>query len=159
MSKKKNKASEPEAVQAKKKLKAAEKSKGAKTEKEAKPKKNTGKKVSRFLRDFRGEIKKITWPDFKNVMKNTGIVLATVLIIGILVWVLDFGLTSGISGLKKLAQNTRPATTQAEETPTEAPADDTTAALTEAATEALTEATKALTEVATEAPTQPASAQ
>jgi preprotein translocase subunit SecE len=93
--------------QAKQKLKQAEKAKAGKAEKEPRQKKKSGKKVGRFLKDFRGEIKKIIWPDFKTVMKNTGIVLVTVLIIGILVWILDFGLTSGIKGLKHVAQLTK----------------------------------------------------
>ena len=102
---------------ARKKLKEAEKAKSKKAGKApAKEKKKSNKKVSRFLKDFRGEIKKIVWPDFKTVMKNTGIVLVTVLIIGILVWVLDFGLTSGIKALKKVAQNMPTAAAEVAET-------------------------------------------
>ncbi|MDR0531799.1 MAG: preprotein translocase subunit SecE [Oscillospiraceae bacterium] len=96
-----------QAKEAKQKLKAAEKAKAEKDPKAKKDPKKTGKSILRFFKDFRGEIKKIIWPDFKTVMKNTGIVLMTVLIIGILVWVLDFGLTSSIKGLKKVAKNTK----------------------------------------------------
>lgn len=50
------------------------------------------KRLVRFLKDYKSEIKKIVWPGFKDVIKNTVIVLIMCLLIGILVWVLDFGL-------------------------------------------------------------------
>lgn len=34
------------------------------------------KKVRKYLRDTRGELKKIVWPNFPTVAKNTGVVLA-----------------------------------------------------------------------------------
>ena len=157
MSKNKDQASEQdlqqeqEAKDAKKKLKAAEKAKTAKPEKEAK-KKGSGKKVGRFIKDFRGEIKKISWPDFKTVMKNTLIVLATVVVIGAFIWILDFGLTSGIAGLKNLAQNTKPEVTTVEEAPTTAAAIATTAPATTGAEATEADATttaEATTAVAT----------
>ena len=96
-----------EQQEAKKKLKAAEKSKsGGKDKAEGAKKaggKKTGKKVARWLRDFRGEIKKITWPDFKTVMKNSGIVIVTVIVIGSLVWIVDFALTRAIGLAKTVA--------------------------------------------------------
>ena len=92
-----------EAKQAKQKLKEAEKAKsgGKKEVAEKTPKK---KKTRRFWKDFRGELKKIVWPDFKTVMKNTGIVLLTTVIIGVPVWLLDFALSEGVLGLKNAAK-------------------------------------------------------
>jgi len=93
--------------EAQKKLRAAEKAKapagkGQKADKAEKAAKK--KRTRRWLKDFRGELKKIVWPDFKTVMKNTGIVLVTVAVIGAMVWILDFVLSSGVKGLKTLAQ-------------------------------------------------------
>ena len=101
--------------EAKQKVKAAEKAApGAKEKKAKKDGKKSGmRKVRKWLKDFRGEIKKIVWPDFKTVMKNTGIVLVTVLIIGTLVWIVDFILTQSIKGLKTLASGLPAATTSA----------------------------------------------
>ena len=96
-----------EAKEARKKLKAAEKATPAKAKAEKKPGGKKGKKAARWLRDFRGEIKKIVWPDFKTVIKNTGIVLLTVVIIGIPVWILDYILNNSVRGLKTLAQGAR----------------------------------------------------
>ena len=50
------------------------------------------KRIIRFLRDYKGEIKKIVWPGPKAVVKNTFIVLVMCLLIGIVIWAVDFGL-------------------------------------------------------------------
>ena len=50
------------------------------------------KKTSRvkdFFKATKGEFKKIVWPNFKTVTKNTSTVIAYVVIIGVLVFVLD----------------------------------------------------------------------
>ena len=70
-----------------------------------------GKAIARFFKDFRGEIKKITWPDAKTVLKSTGVVIAVILIIGIGIWIVDFGLSQGLSLIEGLAQD--PTTTAA----------------------------------------------
>ncbi|MDR1735004.1 MAG: preprotein translocase subunit SecE [Oscillospiraceae bacterium] len=130
------------AAEAKKKLKAAEKAAVAKQAKPKKPKGEGSAKVKKFWKDFRGEIKKITWPDFRTVLKSTGIVIATVCVIGAMIWILDFGLTQGIRGLKYLATQTTTTTTTAA----------TTAATTEAAAEeATTLADEAVTTLAADA--------
>jgi len=97
-----------QAKEAKKKLKEAEKAgAGAKKEKAEKTDKKKSVKFRRFWKDFRGELKKIVWPDFKTVLKNTGIVLLTTLIIGVPVWILDYALSEGVIGLKGLAQGAK----------------------------------------------------
>ncbi|MDR2525828.1 MAG: preprotein translocase subunit SecE [Oscillospiraceae bacterium] len=78
--------------------------------------KRTGGKFKKFWKDFRGELKKIVWPDGRTVLKNTGIVLATVLVVGVLIWVLDFGLTNGIRGVGALATRTQASETASEGT-------------------------------------------
>ena len=50
------------------------------------------KRIVRFFRDYKSEIKKIVWPGFKEVVKNTLIVLIICLIIGAFIWLVDFGL-------------------------------------------------------------------
>lgn len=82
----------------------------------AKAAKNAGKKsdkpnvfsrmgsgAKRFFKDFKGESKKIVWPDAKTVLKSTGVVILVVAIVSIIIWGIDTGLTAGISGLKHLA--------------------------------------------------------
>lgn len=50
------------------------------------------KRVIRFLKDYKSEYKKIVWPGWRDVLKNTVIVLIMCLIIGALIWIVDFGL-------------------------------------------------------------------
>lgn len=49
----------------------------------------TGKNVSKFFRDTKGEIKKMVWPTPKSVFKNTGVVLVTIAVVGLFVFGLD----------------------------------------------------------------------
>ena len=92
----------------------SEQSKAA--EKVAKAAKGTGKKSDkpgafsrirkgskRFFKDFKGEAKKIVWPDARTVLKSTGIVILVVAIVSIIIFAIDTGLTAGVSGLKNLA--------------------------------------------------------
>ena len=56
-------------------------------------------KVSKYLRDTRGEFKKIVWPNFSTVVRNTGVVLAMCAVVGLLVVVIDYGLSALITWL------------------------------------------------------------
>ena len=50
---------------------------------------NAGKVGARFFRDCKSEVKKIVWPTPQSVFKNTGVVLATIIIIGLFIFGLD----------------------------------------------------------------------
>ncbi len=60
------------------------------------------KKIVRFLRDYKSETKKIVWPGFKDVVKNTVIVLIMCVFVGAFIWLIDFGLGSLLQALLKL---------------------------------------------------------
>lgn len=47
------------------------------------------KKAGKFFRDCKGEIKKIVWPAPPLVFKNMGVVLVTILILGLFIFALD----------------------------------------------------------------------
>ena len=47
------------------------------------------KRVSKFFRDCKGEIKKIVWPNTKTVFKSTGVVLITVIASSIVIAGID----------------------------------------------------------------------
>jgi len=94
-----------ELLEAEKKLKAAEKKsapKKEKTEKKAKGDKKKRRFGSRFKR-FRGETKKITWPDGKTVLKSTGIVIIAIIVVGSFIWLVDAGLGFGLGQTLQLA--------------------------------------------------------
>ena len=65
-------------------------------------KKTILKRVILFFRDYKSEIKKIVWPSFKDVIKNTGIVLIMCAVVGVLIWLVDFGLGSLIDWILNL---------------------------------------------------------
>ena len=54
------------------------------------------KKKSRgsWLRETRGELKKVVWPNRETVTKNTGTVLLCSLCVGACIWIFDFAATS-----------------------------------------------------------------
>lgn len=52
------------------------------------------KRIVRFFREYKSEIKKIVWPGPRAVVKNTVVVLIMCLIIGAFIWLLDYGLGS-----------------------------------------------------------------
>ena len=55
-------------------------------------KKTILKRIVAFFKDYKSEIKKIVWPGIKDVTKNTVVVLIMCLVVGALIWLLDFGL-------------------------------------------------------------------
>ena len=73
------------------------KNEAAKTEsKKASEKKGNGvfQRIGKFFREFRSEIKKISWPTFAEVVKNTIITLVVVAIFAIIIGLFDWGVSS-----------------------------------------------------------------
>lgn len=48
-----------------------------------------GKRVARWFREMRSELKKVVWPTKSQMINNTIIVLLSVLVVGVFVWVFD----------------------------------------------------------------------
>ena len=65
-------------------------------------KKDKPNRVVRWLKDMRGELKKVTWPTGKDTLKNVGVVIACVIIVGVFIWVFDFIAREVIQALLKL---------------------------------------------------------
>lgn len=71
-------------------------------------KKDTGKKeltvkkdkvnrvevVKKFFRGVQNELKKVHWPTRREVIIYTAVVVAAVIIVGVMIWVFDFALSS-----------------------------------------------------------------
>ena len=61
---------------------------------------NTAKKpslfsrVKRFFKDIRGELKKVAWPSKKQVINNTIVVIAAIIVVGVFIWGIDLGLAA-----------------------------------------------------------------
>lgn len=91
---------------------AAEKVAAADKKKEKKPANpngnvfvRAGKAIKKFCKDLKGEIKKITWPGAKTVLKSTLIVLAVVAVCGLVIFGIDTLLSKGVSLLQDAAKN------------------------------------------------------
>ena len=72
--------------------------------KDAKKKKDAKKPnpVLRWFKDLKGELKKVTWPSVKSVVKNVGVVVACVLIVGVCIWLFDWLARAVVEALLKL---------------------------------------------------------
>lgn len=84
-------ASEPDALVEAKKAEKEPKAKEAKKDK-AKNKKKKEKKpnaIAKKVRETSSELKKVTWPSFKTVLKKTGVVLAVVVIFTVVLFAID----------------------------------------------------------------------
>lgn len=65
----------------------------AKADKDKKP--GIGKRIGRFFRELRSELKKVSWPTRADTLKKTGIVIVCVIVVGIIVWIFD-GIASSV---------------------------------------------------------------
>lgn len=59
-------------------------------------------KVSKYFRDTKGEFKKIVWPSFSTVVKNTGVVLAMCAVTAVVILLVDYACAWLIDLLLKL---------------------------------------------------------
>ena len=84
--------------------------------KEKKMKDNTNKKDSKkdkrhFFKDVKAELKKVIWPTPKQLLNNTLAVIASVIIVGVIVFLLDLCFekinTFGIEKLKTVVQSSQ----------------------------------------------------
>ena len=57
------------------------------------------KRVGKWFRELKSECRKIVWPTREQTVNNTLVVLASVVIIGIFIWVLDIVFGLGIQTL------------------------------------------------------------
>ncbi len=62
------------------------KQKDLKAKRKADPERRTMKKR---IKETMSELKKVSWPSFKDVVKKTGVVLAVVIFFGIVLWIFD----------------------------------------------------------------------
>ena len=74
-----------------------------------------GKAIAKFFKDLKGETKKIVWPGRHMVLKSTGIVLAAILVIGAVIWLLDFAVSGAVKGLSNIGNNTEVTETVSDE--------------------------------------------
>ena len=59
-------------------------------------------KIKKFFKDYKAEFKKIKWPTARETTKNFGLVVAVVIVVGIVIFALDFGFNQLIQLLANL---------------------------------------------------------
>ena len=59
-------------------------------------------RIAKFFRDYKSELKKITWTPFKSVKSNTALVIGLVVALSLVIAVLDWGASQAIFGLRNL---------------------------------------------------------
>lgn len=64
---------------------------------------NLFKKIARYFRELKSELKKVVWSTPKQVAKNTLIVIACVIVVGLFIWVFDFVAQALITAIINLA--------------------------------------------------------
>ena len=59
-------------------------------------------RIAKFFRDYKSELKKITWCPFKSVKANTILVVGIVVVLAIAIYLLDLAFGTGIVSFGKL---------------------------------------------------------
>ena len=59
-------------------------------------------RIAKFFRDYKSELKKITWLPFKSVKSNTAVVIAVVVALSVVIALLDWGASAAFFGLRSL---------------------------------------------------------
>ena len=62
---------------------------------------NVFSRIANWFVDVKAELKRVVWPSFKKVKQNTIIVLLFVLIVGAVIWILDWLFSAGMTLLIK----------------------------------------------------------
>lgn len=79
---------------------ADKKDKAAKKAKDKKP--GFFERVKRWFREMKSELKKVSWPSAKSTMKNVGIVIVCVIIVGLAIGVFDVLVKAVVDALLNL---------------------------------------------------------
>ena len=59
-------------------------------------------KITKFFRDYRSEFKKVVWPTWAQVAKNTLVVIVCVVVVGLVIGLLDYLFSIGLTELSKI---------------------------------------------------------
>ncbi len=60
---------------------------------------NVFARIKDWFVDMKAELKRVVWPSFAKIRQNTFIVLIFVLVVGAVIWILDWLFSSGMSML------------------------------------------------------------
>ncbi len=58
-------------------------------------------RIKKFVKDYKSEFKKLVWPTPKQLLKNSAVVLVSVIVVGACLALVDFGLSRGLYWLRE----------------------------------------------------------
>lgn len=56
-------------------------------------------RIKRFIRDVRVELKKVSWPDKKELSAYTGVVFISVIVVAVVIYVIDLSFTEALKAI------------------------------------------------------------
>ena len=59
-------------------------------------------KIKKFFKDYRSEFKKIVWPEKKDTLRQSGVVVSAIVVAGAAIFVLDTGFSKLFQWLSTL---------------------------------------------------------
>ena len=59
-------------------------------------------KIKKFFKDYKSEFKKIVWPEKKDTLHQSGVVVAAIVVVGVAVFLLDTGFSKLFQWLSTL---------------------------------------------------------
>ncbi len=59
-------------------------------------------RIAKFFRDYKSELKKITWSPLKSVKANTALVIVLVVVLSLVIALLDWGSSAAFFGIRSL---------------------------------------------------------
>ena len=65
-------------------------------------------RMGKFFKDCKSEFKKLVWPTKQQLLKNSALVLVSIVVVGACLALVDFGLNKGVFALKDLIDYIRP---------------------------------------------------
>ena len=71
---------------------------------EANKKQNVFKRIGRWFREMRSELKKVVWTSKSQMINNTLVVIGCVVVVGIFIWVFDFAAGQLVTGIMNLVR-------------------------------------------------------
>lgn len=71
---------------------------------EANKKQNVFKRIARWFREMRSELKKVVWTSKSQMINNTLVVIACVIVVGIFIWIFDFAAGQLVTGILNLVK-------------------------------------------------------
>ena len=101
-----------------KKAKDTAKKAGKKSNNKKSGKTNPFKSIAAFFKSVRSEGKKVVWPKPLEVLRNSAVVLVVILIVGLIIFGFDRGLSEGFKALKNYAAERKASVSEETTAPT-----------------------------------------